>query len=183
MTEKRPAVFLDRDGVLSREKGYVHSIEEMDIFSYAGVCVEQIKKKGYYAIVVTNQSGIARGFFSEQALQEMNAYLIKTVGVDAVYYCPHYPSGVVNQYRKICNCRKPKPGLLNRAMEDYPIDKGRSYMVGDRAADILAGQQAGMRTILLESGYGTSRLEEDVRPDYILNDLRDVISILPDQNK
>lgn len=174
----RPAVFLDRDGVLTEEKGYIFSIGELNIFSYTAKCVEQIHKKGYWAIVVTNQSGVARGFFTEREIQEMNQYLISKTNVDAVYYCPHHPEGSVIKYRKKCHCRKPEIGMFERACQDFNIAIEKSYMVGDRADDIIAGQRAGFMTMLLESGYGTKRLEKDVRPDYILGDLRDVINIL-----
>lgn len=177
--EKKPAVFLDRDGVLTEEKGYVDSVNRLHIFAYAGECVAKIKEKGYYSIVITNQSGIARGLFSENTLCEMNQYLIEKTGVDAIYYCPHHPEGMINRYRRICECRKPGIGLFKKACLEFNIDMGRSYMVGDRASDILAGQHAGVKTILLESGYGTAGLEQSAVSDYILKDLTEVVSILP----
>lgn len=178
MDKKRPAVFLDRDGVLTEEKGYVSAINELCIFAYAGECIAKIREKGYYSIVITNQSGIARGLFTENDLHEMNQYLKDVTGIDAVYYCPHHPKGIVEQYKRICDCRKPGIGLLKQAQRDFNIDMSRSYMIGDRASDIVAGQKAGVKTILLESGYGTAKLEAEVSPDYVCNDLRDVIAIL-----
>lgn len=175
---KKPAVFLDRDGVLTEERSYVRSVEELHIFSYAAACIAKIREKGYYSIVITNQSGIARGLFSEDALWDMNRYLIEKTGVDAVYYCPHHPEGKVEQYRRVCDCRKPEIGLLEQACKDFNIALEKSYMVGDRASDILMGQRAGIKTILLESGYGTGRLEQFVEPNHILQDLRDVIDLL-----
>lgn len=176
--EQRPAVFLDRDGVLTKEKSYVSSVKELEIFPYTAECIRRIHQKGYYAIVITNQSGVARGFFTEEDLAEMNDYLLTETGVDAVYYCPHHPDGKVEKYRKKCDCRKPGTGLLEAAARDFAIDVPISWLVGDRAGDILAGRRAGIRTVLLESGYGTAGLEEDIEPDYILNDLRDVMKIL-----
>lgn len=178
----KPAVFLDRDGVLTEEKSYVCHLKELNIFPYVKECIKQIKEKGYYAIVVTNQSGVARGLFSEEALQKMNSVLIKETGVDAVYYCPHYVNGEVEPYKKECNCRKPKTGMIEKACQDFGIDVEKSYMIGDRASDILLGQNAGIKTILLESGYGTKRLEQDVKPDYVMEDLREVVLILNDKN-
>ena len=151
--KKKPAVFLDRDGVLTKEKSYVLSVKELEIFPYTAECIRQIHKKGYYAVVITNQSGIARGLFTEDELAEMNDRLIKETGVDAVYYCPHHPEGKVKEYRKKCSCRKPETGLLKAAARDLDIDMSESWMVGDRAGDILAGKKAGVKTILLESGY------------------------------
>ena len=150
--KKKPAVFLDRDGVLTKEKSYVLSVKELEIFPYTAECIRQIHKKGYYAVVITNQSGIARGLFTEAELAEMNDRLIKETGVDAVYYCPHHPEGKVKEYRKKCSCRKPETGLLKAAARDLDIDMSKSWMVGDRAGDILAGEKTGVKTILLESG-------------------------------
>ena len=176
--KKKPAVFLDRDGVLAKEKSYVLSVNELEIFPYTAECIRQIHKKGYYAVVITNQSGIARGLFTEAELAEMNDRLMKETGVDAVYYCPHHPEGKVKEYRKECSCRKPEMGLLKAAAKDLDIDMSKSWMVGDRAGDILAGEKAGVKTILLESGYGLRGLEKEVTPDYTLNDLRDVMEVL-----
>ncbi len=172
---EKPAVFLDRDGVLTTEEGYTVSVADLVIFPYASKCITQIHKKGYYAIVITNQSGIARGLFTEADLLEMNQYLRKVTGVDAIYYCPHYEQGMVPLYSIKCNCRKPKVGLIKQACEDYAINLNNSYMVGDRASDILAGQRMGLRTVLLESGYGSKRLEISVTPDYIYSNLLEFV--------
>lgn len=177
--QKNPTIFLDRDGVLTVEKSYVCTVKDMDIFEYAAECIKQIHEKGYYAIVITNQSGVARGLFSENELKKMNAYLIQETGVDGVYYCPHHPEGKVSEFSKYCNCRKPDTGLMQKACLDYNIDMSKSYMIGDRASDILAGQKAGLKTILLETGYGTKRLEQSVTADYIFKDLKEAVKILP----
>ncbi len=177
-TIKRAAVFLDRDGVLAREKSYVATIDQMEIFPYARECVDKIKAKGYLAIVVTNQSGVARGIIAEEDLVEMNRLLMEQTGVDAVYYCPHYEKGIIAKYARPCSCRKPQTGMIDAAVQKYGIDLTKSYMVGDRATDILLGQNAGVSTVLLESGYGTARLEEPVTPDYIMRDLRDFVRTL-----
>lgn len=169
---------MDRDGVLTKEKGYVDSGDGLEVFPYVAECIEEIHAKGYYAIVVTNQSGVARGLIREEKLQEMNELLIMWTGVDAVYYCPHHPAGKIAEFRKTCNCRKPGTGMFEAAKERFSIDMEKSYMVGDRACDIMAGQNAGVRTVLLESGYGTAGLEERIEPDYVLDDLRDVVKIL-----
>lgn len=174
----KPAVFLDRDGVLTKEKGYVVSPEDMEIFPYVRECIRQIREKGFLAIVVTNQGGIAKGLFTEKTLGEMNDRLIRQTGVDAVYYCPHHPEGCVEGYAGECTCRKPSMGMLEAARKDFAVDMEMSWMVGDRASDILTGKNAGIRTILLESGYGTAGLEFEVEPDYVFCDLRDVPGIL-----
>lgn len=175
---RKPAVFLDRDGVLTEECGYIASVESLHIFPYAEACVKQIHEKGYYAVVITNQSGVARGLISEEELLRMNSYLLRQTGVDAVYYCPHHPEGQIEKYRKICQCRKPGIGMFQEACRELDIDMENSYMVGDRAGDIMAGQNAGVKTILVESGYGTERLEEKVMPDYVCRDLREAVGLL-----
>lgn len=176
--KRKPAVFLDRDGVLTEEKSYIASTEDLNIFPYTKECIRKIHEKGYYAIVITNQSGVARGLFTEEKLKEMNKYLMQQTGVDAVYYCPHHPDGKVEKYRKICRCRKPDTGMLEAACMEFEIDMENSYMVGDRAGDILAGQNAGVKTVLVESGYGTAGLECETMADYVMLDLRKVIEIL-----
>ena len=175
---KKPTIFLDRDGVLTEESSYITSVDNLHIFPYVADCIRQIHEKGYYAIVITNQSAIARGLFTEENLKELNTFLKEMAGVDAIYYCPHHPNGDVDKYRRICKCRKPEIGLLEQACNDFDIDMNRSYMVGDRAGDILTGQKAGIKTVLLESGYGSPRLEQNVTPDYVFADLRNVIEIL-----
>lgn len=178
MKKCKPAVFLDRDGVLTKEKSYVTSVDDLEIFPYVRQCIQDIRQKGYWTIVVTNQSAVARGMLAEAVLCRMNDYLCQKTGVDAVYYCPHHPRAEVEAYRIKCSCRKPQPGMFLQAMKDFSIDKERSYMVGDRAVDILAGKQIGLKTILLESGYGLKKLEFDVEPDYVLEDLRKVCQLL-----
>jgi len=169
----RPAVFLDRDGVLTKEKGYLTNIGKLEIFPYARRCVQTMKQKGYWTIVITNQSAVARGWMTENMLCRINDYLQQETGVDAVYYCPHHPDAELKIYRKHCACRKPGIGMFVQAMRDFSIDKAGSCMIGDRATDILAGKNMGLTTILLESGYGIKRLEFDIQPDFIFSDLED----------
>lgn len=107
-------------------------------------------------------------------LEILNQFLKENTGIDAIYCCPHYWKDNV----PVCDCRKPQTGLFKQAVRDFPIDLQKSYMVGDRASDILAGQNMGVKTILLESGYGSAYLEADVVPDYVVQDLRDVVQIL-----
>lgn len=119
---RKPVIFLDRDGVLTKEKSYVCKVDDLEIFEYSRECVRKIKEKGYYAIVITNQSGVARGYFTEDELIEMNTKLQEETGVDAIYYCPHHEQGKVPQFTMKCNCRKPDIGMIKQACEDYSID-------------------------------------------------------------
>ena len=169
----RPAVFLDRDGVLCEEKGYLRTGDALSIFPFAEESVQALHNRGFLAIVITNQSGVTRGYLTEAELQSMNRALIDATGVDAVYYCPHLGDH--------CDCRKPKTGMIDQACRDFDIDLPRSWFVGDRASDIQTGVNAGLRTALLESGYGTARLEFDVKPDFIFADLREFAVFLSER--
>lgn len=176
--KKKPAVFLDRDGVLTREQGFISRIDEVTLFPYAAECIGKIHQKGYLAIVITNQSGVARGIFTEKELLKKHKAIIRETKVDAIYYCPHHIQGKIVQYKVLCDCRKPCIGLIRQACREFAIDMGNSYMAGDRAGDILTGINAGIKTVLLESGYGSKNLEENVSPDYIFKDLRDLAEFL-----
>ena len=167
-----PAAFLDRDGVLCEEKGCLRGGDELSIFPFAAASVLTLHEKGFLAVVVTNQSAVARGLLSEEDLGAMNRDLMERTGVDAVYCCPHLEGGSVPEYSIRCDCRKPRTGMIERACRDFDIDLRDSWFVGDRASDIQTGINAGIRTALLESGYGTARLEADVKPDYTFEDLR-----------
>lgn len=174
----KPAVFLDRDGVINEENSYITNLSKLKIFPYANDCIKEMHKLGYLVIIVTNQSGVARGMMSETDVMEINEYIKKEIGVDAIYYCPHHVYGIIKSYSQSCKCRKPNVGLIEQACKDFDIDLHKSFMVGDRASDIQTGKNAKVRTVLLESGYGSTKLEQEVYPDYILEDLRDVIAIL-----
>lgn len=169
---RKPAIFLDRDGILTKEFGYICPIEKVEIFSYVKECIDYIHKKEYYAIVITNQSGVARGIFTEQELHKLNKEMEEALGIDKVYYCPHHLQAAVKRYRIDCNCRKPKTGLFQQACKDYEIDLEKSYMAGDRNTDIQAGINMGLKTVLLNDNYD---FEGDVTPDYIFRNLREFV--------
>ena len=163
------AVFLDRDGTVVEDAGYLDDSEGLVIYGEALDAVQLIREVGMRVVVVTNQSGLARGLFSEKTLHEIHdglreAFLHQGSPLDAIYFCPHHPQADVAQYRRHCNCRKPEPGLLRRAAEALGIDLARSYMIGDKLSDIVAGHRAGCKAaILVETGQGAqavSQLEE-----------------------
>ena len=177
-----PVVFLDRDGVLCEEHGYVTSFADLRIFPYARDSVERLHALGYLAIVVTNQAAVAKGLVSEEDVAAMHERLVCETGVDAVYCCPHYPPAAGDPeappYRVVCGCRKPRTGLIEQARRNFELDMTRSWFVGDRAGDIMTGQAVGVRTVLLESGYGTARLENPVEPDMVFAALPDFAAYL-----
>ena len=178
----KPAVFLDRDGVINEEVGFITRLEELHIFPYVRDCITEFHSLGYYVIIISNQSGVARGYLTEEELNIIHDHIKSETDVEAIYYCPYYKNGVVEKYRRDSNMRKPGIGMIQQACRDFEINMSDSLMVGDRATDIKTGNNAGITTILLESGYGTARLEEDIRPDYVMNDLRDVVVLLRSRN-
>lgn len=183
----RPVIFLDRDGVLCEERGYVSSLWELRIFPYAQEAVERLHALGYLVIVITNQSAVARGLTDEKMVEEIHRCIMRETGVDKIYYCPHLPPKQGEPprppYHVFCDCRKPRTGLIGQAMRDYALNMERAYFAGDRASDIETGQAAGISTILLESGYGMARLEKTVKPDLVFETLMDFTHYLEQREK
>lgn len=155
----RPAVFLDRDGTLIEESGYLDRLERLVFFPYSVDAVRVLNRAGFLVVIVTNQAGIARGIVKESFVGEAHRHIATRLAaggarIDGFYYCPHYPTGTVEQYRTTCDCRKPAPGLLRRAAADLDIDLARSFVVGDRWHDLAAGQAVGARGVLVRTGLG-----------------------------
>jgi D-glycero-D-manno-heptose 1,7-bisphosphate phosphatase len=155
----RPAVFLDRDGVLIEEVGYLADPRQVVLIPGAGAAVAAINRAGIPVVLVTNQAGIARGYLSEARLaeihQRLSALLAEEGGkIDAIYYCPHHPTEGIAPYRLQCSCRKPQPGMLLQAATELAVDLPRSTMIGDKLSDLEAGVRAGCRSILVRTGYG-----------------------------
>lgn len=175
-----PAVFLDRDGVICKEKSYITSVDQLEIYPFAAEAVKSLRNAGFKTIIVTNQSAVARGMMKEEELFSIHRFLLENIHVDDLYYCPHYPpeGEIESPYRIHCTCRKPKPGMLYTARDEHKIDLGQSYIVGDRASDIIAGKNAGVSTVLVRTGYGAGKLEQDVQPDYIFKDLKEFTDFL-----
>lgn len=153
----RPAVFFDRDGVLNVEKNYLHQPEMFVWQPGAPEAIAWLKQQGYLVIVVTNQSGIARGYYTENDMHALHAHIQDLLrpldsAIDAFYFCPHLPNAPLPAYAKTCNCRKPNPGMIKQALADYDIDADRSFLVGDKPSDLEAAQAAGIRGYLYEGG-------------------------------
>ena len=155
----RRAVFLDRDGTLIEEAGYLDRLERMVFFPYTIDAVRLLNRAGLLVVVITNQAGIARGVVRESFVAEAHAHISARLGeggahVDAFYHCPHHKDGIVEALRRDCDCRKPMPGMLTRAADDLDIDLTRSFVVGDSWHDLQAGQAVGARGVLVRTGYG-----------------------------
>jgi len=159
----RPAVFMDRDGTLAHEVGYVNHISRFRLYPWAVDSVRLLNRAGVLAVVVTNQAGVARGYFPESLIAEVHAQMNASMEaggarLDGVYYCPHHPSAGEPPYRQDCSCRKPRPGLVQRAAQELGIDLARSWVVGDRHADVELARNVGARACLVKTGYGQGEL-------------------------
>jgi D-glycero-D-manno-heptose 1,7-bisphosphate phosphatase len=155
----REAVFLDRDGTLIEEVHYLAAPEQVRLLPGAADAVRQLNAAGALVVVVTNQAGVARGYFPERRVVEVHERLTALLAehgarIDGYFYCPHHPTEGVGAYRVACACRKPKPGMLLTAARELDIDLARSWMIGDKPGDAEAGSAAGCRTILVRTGHG-----------------------------
>jgi D-glycero-D-manno-heptose 1,7-bisphosphate phosphatase len=180
----RPAVFLDRDGVLIADVDLLHRASDIVVLDGVPGALSALADAGYALVVVTNQTVVARGLVTEDELAELHAFLrqrLRQAGgpeLDAIYVCPHHPSATLPAYRTDCDCRKPRPGMLFSAERDLDLDLTMSTFVGDRPSDIVAGALAGCATVLVRSGAHASapietslELEEEIVPDHICADL------------
>src|SRR6187431_2427615 len=155
----RRAVFLDRDGTIVEEAGYLDRLERLFFFPYSVDAVRALNRAGFAVVVITNQAGIARGIVKESFVEEAHQFIARRLEaggatIDAFYYCPHYPEGTVAEFRATCDCRKPQPGLLLRAAADLNLDLEHSFVVGDRWHDLAAGQAVGASGVLVRTGLG-----------------------------
>ncbi|HEY7289983.1 MAG TPA: HAD family hydrolase [Vicinamibacterales bacterium] len=158
-TDRRPAVFLDRDGTMIEDVGYLNRVEDIIFYPWTIDAIRALNRGGLAVVVVTNQSAIARGFLTEPGLAVIHDRIsdaLKAGGahVDAYYYCPHHPDGPEPAYTKTCDCRKPAPGLVERASRDLGLDPARSFVVGDKWVDVGLARSVGARAILVRTGYG-----------------------------
>lgn len=179
----RRAAFIDRDGVINEERRYVHRVEDFALLPGALQGLLQLQRAGYLLVVVTNQAGIARGYYTAaqyDALTDHMLRLTRAAGVDiaSVYHCPHHPQAAVDAYRLACDCRKPAPGMLLAAARDFGLDLPRSLMIGDKRSDIEAGRAAGVgRCILVASGHETSDADRQAA-DLFAHDLAQAAQVV-----
>lgn len=175
------AVFLDRDGTINEEMGYINHVSRFKIFDYVPQAIKLLNEAGYKVIVVTNQSGVARGYFSEELVNKLHQSLIEnakesSAEIDKIYYCPHHPTEGLGKYRLDCECRKPKTGMIEKARREFNLDMSSSYLIGDRYKDIVFGKKTGLHSIMVLTGYGRGeytyqRGSWKIRPDHISENL------------
>ncbi len=179
------AAFIDHDGTVSEEIGYIGHVDRLRIYPWAPKAIRKLNLAGIRAILVTNQSGIARGYFHEELVETMHARLEDALAregarLDAIYYCPHHPEAAVPSYRQDCDCRKPKPGMVLRAAEEFALDLASSFVIGDRYIDVEMAHRAGARGILVLSGYGNGEYTDQSaswprQPDHVAADLSEAV--------
>lgn len=167
---QHPAVFLDRDGTMIEDVGYLDRLERLKLFPYTIDAVRLLNRAGFKVVVVTSQNGVANGVLTEEFLHEAHAHLSSLFAdagtrVEGYYYCPHSPHATVERYRVECECRKPKPGMILAAAREHSLDLSKSFVVGDRWRDIEMGLAAGTKAVLVETGYG--RTEAARKPAHI----------------
>jgi len=167
----KKAIFLDRDGTINYDKHYVHKIEDWEFIPGAVEGLKLLSDEGYLLIIITNQSGISRGYYTVKELDILHNYLIKhlkerDIHITKIYFCPHHP-------KDDCSCRKPAQGMINQAVKELDIDLGESFCIGDKTCDIKLGKDAGCTTILVKTGKAGSDGEHHVLPDFIAEDLYD----------
>lgn len=186
MNRKHAAVFLDRDGTINEEVNYLSRMEQLRLYPQTLEAIRLVNAAGMKAIVVTNQSGIARGYFTEEFVRSVHDRINELLGtggarIDGFYVCPHHPVYGNGIYKLDCTCRKPKPGLLLQAAAELDIDLARSYMVGDMLKDIETGKKLGVKGILVRTGYGSNIVRTDM-PAYIAEDVLEAVQwILKDR--
>lgn len=186
LNNRNIAVFLDRDGTINEEANFVRKPEEFVLIPKAADAIAKLNRLGIKTFVLTNQSGIARGYYTEEILSLIHdrmKELLSDLGafVDDIFFCPHHPEGSVPEYSIECQCRKPKPGLLLVAEKKYHIDLERSFVIGDMERDIETGKALNMKTILVLTGKGTEtreRLTAGKTPDFIAEDLLDAVNYI-----
>lgn len=182
--KKNAAIFLDRDGTINEEVGYLDSLDKLRIIPSTFEAIRLINQSGRKTIVVTNQAGVARGLFGEDLVETIHAALRETLRrkgalIDAFYYCPHHPTEGLPPYRHTCDCRKPAPGLFLRAATELNLDLSASWMIGDRFNDIEAAHRAGAKGVLVKTGYGADALAGEGpdgetpagKPEFIAEDI------------
>lgn len=182
---KIPAAFIDRDGTINEEMGYINHVSRFVLLPGVDEALGLLNNRGFHVVIITNQSGVARGYFPIELVHEVNHHMRASlerygVRIDGVFFCPHHPRGSIKEYAVECLCRKPKIGLLQQAMETLEIDMAHSFVVGDRVKDVELARNANLKGIMVKTGYGRGEMKyilprTSVWPDYVAEDLLDAV--------
>ncbi len=184
-SKAKPAVFLDRDGTINEQMGYINHISRFHLLPGVGDAIRTLNEQNIPVIIVTNQSGLARGYFPPTLLDKVHEKMIQELAlsgahIDHIYICPHHPEAKEEKYREKCNCRKPKPGMLEQAAEEYDLDLAKSFVVGDRWSDLRCAEAVGASPVLVLTGYGRGDAEyigpqQKVQPIFTAENLQEAV--------
>ncbi len=190
---KKPAVFIDRDGTINEQMGYINHVSRFVVLPRVFEAIRLLNLNGFHAVIVSNQSGVARGYFPLDLVHRIHAFFKEEaekngVSLDGIFFCPHHPNGTVPEFTTKCNCRKPRTGLLDQACRSLKIDLSHSYVIGDRCDDIEFGRRAGIRGVLVKTGYGLGEMEHvlprrTAKPVHIADDLLHAVQWIIDGEK
>ena len=189
----RPAVFIDRDGTINEQHGYINHTSRFVLLPDVGKAISLLNKNDYIVVVTSNQSGVARGYFPITLVKETHELMEQRLArdnahVNRIYFCPHHSDGIVPEYTKECGCRKPSIGLVKKAAAELDIDMEASYVIGDRLLDIEFAHNANLRGILVLTGYGKGELKysmpyKSIKPTYVAKDLLKAVKWILTQDK
>jgi D-glycero-D-manno-heptose 1,7-bisphosphate phosphatase len=190
---KKPAVFIDRDGTINEQRGYINHLSRFELLPGVTDAVKLLNKNNFFAIIVTNQSGVARGYYPISLVHQVSELMTKSLEregatIDGIFYCPHHPRGIVPEFTADCDCRKPKTGLVNQALKAFDIDMSNSYVVGDRYVDIELAIRLNLKGVLVKTGYGLGEMEYiipelPVKPNHVAEDLLDAVKWILNQER
>jgi D-glycero-D-manno-heptose 1,7-bisphosphate phosphatase len=181
----RPAVFFDRDGTINEQMGYINHLSRFHLLPGAAEAIRLLNQYNFLVIIVSNQSGVARGYFPIELVHEVHSFMMESLrrdgaNIDAIFFCPHYPGGKVPEYSYECNCRKPGTGLIDHARKSFDIDMSRSYLVGDHTTDLELAHRCNLYGVIVKTGYGLGEVSyllprSAIKPCYIAEDLLDAV--------
>ena len=190
---KKPTVFLDRDGTINEQMGYINHLSRFIVLPGVAEAIRLLNRNDFLAIILSNQSGVARGYFPIELVHNVHDHLNKYLQergarMDGIFFCPHYPNGPVKEYGYACDCRKPKTGLIDQALQEFDIDLSRSYMIGDRWTDLAFANRSNLKGILVKTGYGLGDIQyvlpdKDTKPAYIAKNLLEAVQWIITQEK
>ncbi|MAG45307.1 MAG: D,D-heptose 1,7-bisphosphate phosphatase [Nanoarchaeota archaeon] len=184
------AILLDRDGTINVDEGYTHKIENLEFEQGAIKGLKTLQDLGYKLIIITSQSGIGRGKYTEEQYQTFMQEMYKRLGVEGIkietdYFCPHHPEKAIGKYKKDCNCRKPKTGMLEQSVKDFNLEISRCWAIGDKMSDIEMGQRGGCRTVLVLTAKAgkEEKANPDIKPDYTAQNLEEAANYIKNESQ
>ncbi len=190
---KKPAVFIDRDGTINEQLGYINHLSRFVILPGVSEAVRLLNENDWWAIIVSNQGGVARGYYPMGLVDEIHAFLKSSLEkqgatIDGIFFCPHHPAGVLPEYNAECDCRKPRTGLIDKARQVFDIDMSSSYVVGDRHVDIELASRLNLKGVLVKTGYGLGEMEyiipqKRLKPHHVAKDLLDAVKWILNEEK